>query len=84
MFKGIGVPVVTDYEIWKNNPEKVFGVTAEWAEKNPNTTLAVIKALIRAGKWLDASNDANRMEAVKILVQARIRRRRRTRSSPTA
>ena len=26
-FKGVGVPVVTDYEIWKNNPEKVFGVT---------------------------------------------------------
>lgn len=27
VFKGIGVPVVTDYEIWKNNPEKVFGLT---------------------------------------------------------
>jgi len=26
VFKGIGVPVVTDYEIWKDNPEKVFGV----------------------------------------------------------
>ncbi len=28
IFKGVGVPVITDYEIWKNNPEKVFGVTA--------------------------------------------------------
>ena len=37
VFKGIGVPVITDYEIWKNNPEKVFGVTAAFAEKNPNT-----------------------------------------------
>jgi nitrate/nitrite transport system substrate-binding protein len=27
VFKGIGVPVITDYEIWKNNPEKVFGVS---------------------------------------------------------
>ena len=27
VIKGIGVPVITDYEIWKNNPEKVFGVT---------------------------------------------------------
>ena len=35
MFKGIGVPVITDYEIWKDNPEKVFGVTAAFAEKNP-------------------------------------------------
>ena len=35
IFKGIGVPVITDYEIWKNNPEKVFGVTKALAEKNP-------------------------------------------------
>ena len=49
VFKGIGVPVITDYDIWKNNPEKVFGMTAEFAEKNPNTTLAITKALIRAG-----------------------------------
>ncbi len=67
MFKGIGVPVITDYEIWKNNPEKVFGFTAEFAAKNPNTVLAVTKALIRAGMWLDADNDANRMEAVKLI-----------------
>ena len=33
--KGIGVPVITDNDIWKNNPEKVFGVTAEFAEANP-------------------------------------------------
>ena len=55
LFKGVGVPVITDYEIWKNNPEKVFGVTRAWAEKNPNTHLALIKALIRAADWLDAS-----------------------------
>ena len=67
VFKGIGVPVITDYEIWKNNPEKVFGVSNEWAEKYPNTHLAVVKALIRAAKWLDENNNANREEAVKIL-----------------
>jgi len=67
VFKGIGVPVVTDYEIWKNNPEKVFGLTKEFTEQNPNTTLALTKALIRAAKWLDENNNANRMEAVEIL-----------------
>ncbi len=67
VFKGIGVPVITDYEIWKNNPEKVFGVTRQWADNNPNTHIAVIKALIRAAKWLDADNGKNRAEAVKIL-----------------
>ncbi|MFT4763988.1 MAG: nitrate/nitrite transport system substrate-binding protein [Oleispira sp.] len=67
VFKGIGVPVVTDYEIWKNNPEKVFGVSQAWADKNPNTHIRVVKAMIRAAQWLDANNNANRPEAVKIL-----------------
>ncbi len=67
VFKGIGVPVITDYELWKNNPEKVFGITAEFAEENPNTTRAVVKALIRAAMWLDENGNANRPEAVEIL-----------------
>ncbi len=69
VFKGIGVPVITDYEIWKDNPEKVFGVSKAWADKYPQTHIAVVKAMIRAAKWLDANNNANRPEAVKILSQ---------------
>ncbi|GAB1262194.1 CmpA/NrtA family ABC transporter substrate-binding protein [Aurantivibrio plasticivorans] len=69
VFKGIGVPVITDYEIWKNNPEKVFGITAEFAEKYPNTTIRLTRALIRAAKWLDDNNNANRPAAVKFLSQ---------------
>ncbi len=69
VFKGIGVPVITDYEIWKNNPEKVFGIRADFAQKYPNTTLAMTKALIRAAIWLDENNNANRKEAVKILAK---------------
>ncbi len=67
--RGIGIPVVTNYEIWRNKPEKVFGVTREWAEAHPKTMVALVKALIRAGKWLDAS-DANRREAVSILARS--------------
>jgi nitrate/nitrite transport system substrate-binding protein len=67
VFKGIGVPVITDYDMWKNNPEKVFGITAEFAEENPNTTVALTKALIRAAIWLDENDNANRKEAVEIL-----------------
>lgn len=68
VFKKIGVPVVTSYDIWKNNPEKVLGVTKAWAEKNPNTLVALTKALIRAGIWLDASPE-NRKTACKMLSQ---------------
>jgi len=64
--RGIGVPVTTDYDIWKNNPEKVFGVTQDWAEKNPKTHVALVKALIQAGRWLDATPE-NREEAARIL-----------------
>ena len=67
VFKGIGVPVITDYEIWKDNPEKVFGLTKAFTEENPNTTIAIVKAMIRAAKWLDENDNANRLEAVEIL-----------------
>lgn len=66
VIRGIGVPVTTNYDIWKNNPEKVFGVSAEWAKKNEKAHVALVKALIRAGKWLDGSLE-NRKEAAKIL-----------------
>ncbi len=70
VFKGIGVPVITDYDMWKNNPEKVFGLTKKFTEENPNTTLALTKALIRAAKWLDENDNANRAEAVEILARS--------------
>lgn len=65
VFKGIGVPVTTNYDIWKNNPEKVFVMTKKFVEQYPNTATAVTKALIRAGKWLDTPG--NRPKAVGIL-----------------
>ncbi len=67
--RGVGVPVVTDYEIWKNNPEKVFGVTRVWAETNPRTHIALVKALIRAAMWLDANNDGNRRAAAELIAR---------------
>lgn len=65
--RGVGVPVITDYEIWKNNPEKVFGVTRAWADAHPRTHIALVKALIRAAMWLDAEHDAHRKEAAQII-----------------
>lgn len=70
VFKGIGVPVITDYELWKNNPEKVFGLSAGFQKANPQTTLALTKALIRAAIWLDENDNANRPEAVEILARS--------------
>ena len=66
VLRGIGIAPITDLEIWKNNPEKVFGVTAAWDQANPKTHIAVVKALIRAGQWLDAAPE-NRVKASQIL-----------------
>lgn len=62
---GIGKNIITNYEIWNNNPEKVFGVTKAWADKNPGTHKAAVKALIEAAKWMDMPG--NRKEVVKII-----------------
>lgn len=65
--KKIGVPVITDDEIWNDNPEKVLGLRKDFAEKYPATTAALLRALIKAQQWLDADGGANRAEAVEIL-----------------
>jgi ABC-type nitrate/sulfonate/bicarbonate transport system substrate-binding protein len=64
---GIGRTIVTNYEIWNNKLEKVFGVNQEWADKYPNTHKAAIMALIEASAWADKPE--NRMEVVKIISQ---------------
>lgn len=67
VFRGIGVPVVTNRDIHTNFTEKVFGVTKDWADKNPNTHIRVVKAMIRAAKWLDDENNKNRPAAAKMI-----------------
>ena len=52
--KGLGHTLITKYEIWKNSPEKVFGVTEEWAVQHPNTHLALLMALLEASRWVDS------------------------------
>jgi nitrate/nitrite transport system substrate-binding protein len=51
---GIGITAETTQGIWKDHPEKVLGVTADFAKQYPNTCRAVTAAIIEAGKWIDA------------------------------
>ncbi len=66
--KGEGSALVTNYDIWNNNPEKVLQARADFIEKNPETTKAVMKAVLKAQIWLDESWE-NREEAIKILAK---------------
>lgn len=50
---GIGFTSITTQDMWKDHPEKVCAFTEEFAEKNPRTVKAVLKALHEASVWLD-------------------------------
>jgi nitrate/nitrite transport system substrate-binding protein len=49
----VGFTSVTTQEIWKDHPEKVCAFTQEFAEKNPKSVKACLKALHEASVWLD-------------------------------
>ncbi len=65
---GQGGALVTKYDIWNNGPEKVLQGRADFVNKNPETTKAVMKAVLKAQMWLDESWE-NREEAIKILAK---------------
>lgn len=68
--KKIGVPIIVDPDIAGTTADKVFGMTEEFAAKNPKTVQALLRALIRASQWLDAEGGKNRAEAVKMLAKS--------------
>src|SRR5207249_7141987 len=65
---GIGFTVITTQAIWCNHPEEVCAFTAEFAEKNPKTVKACLKALHEASVWLDQVD--NRAEQCDIVSRA--------------
>jgi nitrate/nitrite transport system substrate-binding protein len=50
---GIGFTAITTQTLWLNHPEKVCAFTAEFAEKNPKTVKAVLKALHQSSMFID-------------------------------
>jgi nitrate/nitrite transport system substrate-binding protein len=53
IFDKIGFTVSTSQQIWRDHPEKVLGFTEEFAEKNPKTVKAVIRAVVEASQYID-------------------------------
>ncbi|MCP9841464.1 ABC transporter substrate-binding protein [Synechococcus sp. J7-Johnson] len=62
---GVGyLPAITA-QIWKSHPEEYLAVRADWVDKHPKATVALIKGLIEAQMWMDKAE--NRSEVAKIL-----------------
>jgi NitT/TauT family transport system ATP-binding protein len=51
--KGVGRIVATKADIWPSAPEKVLGVSPDWAGENPETLSRLIVALDAAARWCD-------------------------------
>jgi nitrate/nitrite transport system substrate-binding protein len=64
----VGYTSILTEDIWPNHPEKVCAFTAEFAEKNPKSVKACLKALHEASVWLDKME--NRPEQCEIVSKA--------------
>ncbi|MEQ1814566.1 MAG: CmpA/NrtA family ABC transporter substrate-binding protein [Candidatus Nitrotoga sp.] len=63
----IGFTVATTQDIWKDHPEKVLSCTADFVQKNPNTTRALIMAVLEASKYIDTQ--ANRPKVTQLIAE---------------
>jgi two-component system, oxyanion-binding sensor len=56
--RGVGAIVVSKSTLWRQGPEKVLGLRADFAERHPEQLFALIRSLYRASAW--AGDPANR------------------------
>jgi nitrate/nitrite transport system substrate-binding protein len=61
----LGFTAIFSEEIWADHPEKVLAFTEEFAEANPNSVKATLKALHEASIWCEDA--ANRLEVAALL-----------------
>ncbi len=52
-------------QIWRAHPEEYLAIRADWVDKNPKATKAILKALMEAQQWCDQPE--NRKELVTIV-----------------
>ncbi|BBE72464.1 CmpA/NrtA family ABC transporter substrate-binding protein [Oharaeibacter diazotrophicus] len=63
--RGVGVVALAASEIWTASPCKVLGMRAAFAERHPARAAALVRALVRAGRWAD--DPANRRPLAELL-----------------
>ncbi len=61
----IGYTALTTGELWNKHPEKSFAMRADWVDKHPKATLALLKAVQEAAMWADKPE--NRAELSQIV-----------------
>jgi len=62
--QGIGFTACTTGEIWKLHPEKALGMRADFVDANPNTTRAIVMAVMEAQQWCDQMANKEEMATI--------------------
>ncbi len=65
--KKLGYTAAQTGEFWKLHPEKAFSMRADWVEKNPKATQALLQGVLEAQVWCD--DPANLDEMCTILAK---------------
>jgi nitrate/nitrite transport system substrate-binding protein len=60
----IGFTSVTTQDMWKDHPEKVLALTEEFAEKNPKTVKAILRAMLESSQHIDKLENRPHMAEV--------------------
>lgn len=64
IFDKIGFTATTTQAMWKNHPEKVLGTTQAFVDKHPNTTRAMMRAVLEASKHIDAMENRAKVSEI--------------------
>ncbi|HEX2841598.1 CmpA/NrtA family ABC transporter substrate-binding protein [Hyphomicrobium sp.] len=62
---GLGRIVTVKAALWRSSPEKVLGVAANWAEREPEALAALLRAMCRSAQW--CASPQNHRELAEIL-----------------
>jgi ABC-type nitrate/sulfonate/bicarbonate transport systems, periplasmic components len=60
----IGYTANTTGELWNNHPEKAFAMRADYVDKNPNATKALMMAVMEAQMWCEKTENKEEMAKI--------------------
>jgi nitrate/nitrite transport system substrate-binding protein len=60
----IGYTAITTGELWNKHPEKAFGMRADWVDKHPKATQALLMAVLESQMWCEKLENRQEVSAI--------------------
>ncbi|NJN75698.1 MAG: ABC transporter substrate-binding protein [Synechococcaceae cyanobacterium RL_1_2] len=57
----VGYQAITTGQLWKDHPEKAFGMRKAWVDKHPKATKALLMAVLEAQRWCEQPENKEEM-----------------------